>query len=500
MSWGVAMTRRLTDEQIALRLQEGRNYKRLYFELKTKYDVVVAENKELRALVVAQAATIAALQTEVSELRVELQRLKDSGTKYKFYLFKDQKKDMKEGGRRPPLRATASYVRPRPTEAEITGRQELRLEACPHCQSTVSHSVESFTTVVEDIVFAPKAVTEYTVHRHWCRRCNRLVRAALPNALPGMSLGLNTVLYVLVEHYRAKKTDEQIVESLQTYFSLQVSSGEVTAIRDMAARYFAKRYQAIVTAIRQAAVLYGDETGWYVQGQKHGQCWHLSAPEVPAVLFHLAESRAKDELQSLLGSDFQGVIVSDFYAVYDGVGSDQQKCWVHLLRDSHLAVRASPDDPERQQFHTSLTELYHRITRFRNKAHWRQWQAKWLERKLNNQLAMLGQADWRDGQCRRLAKRLRKYHHQLLACLRYPAVLPENNTAERGLRPVVVQRKITNGKRSTKGARTYEVNMTVMETLRAQVRAQGGELLTQLRDTLWQRAWTEKFGVATSGE
>jgi transposase len=489
---------KLTDQQVQQQLQEGRNYHHLYFELKAKYDTVVLENKELRALVAAQATTIAALQTEVTELRAEIQRLKDSGTKYKFYLFKDQKKDTEGGGRRPPLRAAASYVRPRPSEAEITDHQELRLETCPHCQGAVSSSVESFTTVVEDIVFTPKSVTEYTVHRHWCAHCHQLVRAALPNALPGMSLGLNTILYVLVEHYRAKKTDEQIVESLQTYFGLHVSSGEVTAIRDTAARYFAERYNQIVRAIRQAAVLYADETGWYIQGQRHGQCWHLQAPEVPAMLFHLASSRAKDELQSLLGSNFQGVIVSDFYAVYDGVGSDQQKCWVHLLRDSHLALQASPDDEERRHLHRELTELYGKITRFRAKAHWRQWQAHWLGRQLDKQLQTLSQTDWQDSQCRRLAKRLRKYHHQLLACLRYPSVLPENNTAERGLRPVVVQRKITNGSRSSKGAHTYEVNMSVMETLRAQVRAQGGELLTQLGDTLWQRAWAEKFGVVAS--
>lgn len=485
---------KLTDQQVQQQLQEGRNYRQLYSMLKTKYDTVVLENKELQTSVQAQAGTIAALQAEVKELRAELQRLKDSGTKYKFYLLKDHKQVAKGGGRRPPLRAAASYARPRPTEAEITGRQELRLKACPRCQGPVSASVESFTTVVEDIVFTPKSVTEYTVHRHWCTHCRRLVRAPLPDALPGMSLGLNTVLYVLVEHYRAKKTDEQIVSSLQTYFGLAVSSGEVTALRDTAARYFAGQYQKIVGTIQGAAVLYADETGWYVQGHRHGQCWHLSAPQVPALLFHLAASRAKDELQSLLGSTFQGVIVSDFYTVYDGVGSDQQKCWVHLLRDSHLAVRASPDNEERKYLHTMLTGLYGRITKFRAKAHWRQWRANRLERKLGRKLRALGAADWQDAACKRLAKRVRKYHRELLACLRYPSVLPENNTAERGLRPVVVQRKITNGNRSSKGARTYEVNMSVVETFRAQ----GGELLTQLRNTLWQRAWSEKFGTATS--
>jgi hypothetical protein len=36
--------------------------------------------------------------------------------------------------------------------------------------------------------------------------------------------------------------------------------------------------------------------------------------------------------------------------------------------------------------------------------------------------------------------------------------------------------------------------MSVLETMRAQ----GGELLTQLRDTLWAAAWAQQFGTATS--
>lgn len=489
------MSRSLSPEQISQKLQEGRNYKRLYFDLKVKYDAVVLENKQLRELVAAQAATIAELQDEVKQLRAEVQRLTDSGTKYRYYLFHDQRKNKPDDNRHPPSRLAASYVRPRPTPDQVTDRKELFLEACPHCQGAVSSSVESFTTTVEDIVFAPVSVTEYTVHRHWCRSCKQLVRAPLPGALPGMTLGLNTVLYVLVEHYRAKKTDEQIVDSLGQYFGLSVSSGEVSAIRHLAAGYFADKFTAIVRAIQKALVIYADETGWFVQGQRHGQCWHIAAPEVPAVLFHLADSRAKDELQSLLGDHFHGVTVSDFYTVYDGVGSQQQKCWVHLLRDSHLHARASPDNEERRFLHAELTELYQAIAAFRNRPHWNRWKAAWLERKLDKRLQKLAAADWQDSQCTRLAKRIRKYHHELLTCLRIPAVLPENNTAERGLRPVVVQRKITGGNRSPKGARTYEVNMSVIET----VRAEGGELLATLRELLWSSAWSQRFGV-TSGE
>lgn len=62
----------LSDKQIKQRLQEGRNYKRLYYELKEKYDVVVAENKQLRQdlsdLTTKYEALFEAQQARIEEL------------------------------------------------------------------------------------------------------------------------------------------------------------------------------------------------------------------------------------------------------------------------------------------------------------------------------------------------------------------------------------------------------------------------------------------------
>ena len=74
---------------------------------------------------------------------------------------------------------------------------------------------------------------------------------------------------------------------------------------------------------------------------------------------------------------------------------------------------------------------------------------------------------------------------ELLTCIRHPNVLPENNTAERGLRPVVVHRKITNGNRSDRGAKTYQVNKSVIETFRLE----GGDIVDKLRTTLYGGDW-----------
>ena len=490
------MSHPLTPAEIQQRLQEGRNYKHLYHELKDKFDALKRENQQLKAQLQERDDHIDGLKAEVKTLSEQVRKLADTKHRYRFYLFRQSKAQKNSDGtdkaRRPAKRNKASYVRAKPKPDEVTNHQDLALQACSHCHGPVSDSVETYTTYVEDIVFTPKTVTEYTVHRHWCTNCHKLVRPAIPDALPGMQLGLNTVLFVLVEHYRAKKTDEQIMESLQRYFGLAVSSGEISEIRHQAARYFKDRYQQIVTAIRSAAVIYADETGWFVQAT-HGQCWHISAPEVPAVLYKIADTRAKDELQSILGESFSGITVSDFYHAYDGVGDEQQKCWVHLLRDSHLLARGSPDSKERAYLHKRLTAIYQKIARFQDTG-WQQQAARKLERELDARLQKLATRHWQDHECVRLGKRIRKYRRELLTCVRVPGVRPENNTAERNLRPVVVQRKITHGNRSPKGARTYEVNKSVLETMRHE----GGDLLAKLKESLWQAAWGQKFGVSAA--
>ncbi len=54
----------------------------------------------------------------------------------------------------------------------------------------------------------------------------------------------------------------------------------------------------------------------------------------------------------------------------------------------------------------------------------------------------------------------------LLTCLKFEGVKPENNTAERALRSQVIMRKIFGGSRSLAGAKAHEVNTSALTTLK----------------------------------
>jgi transposase len=85
-----------------------------------------------------------------------------------------------------------------------------------------------------------------------------------------------------------------------------------------------------------------------------------------------------------------------------------------------------------------------------------------------------------DHPCRPLAWRLWHFQHELLTCLTQPGVPPDNNAAERAIRPLVVARKVSGGTRSPRGSAT-RMNLY---TLAATWTAQGRNPLSEFRHLL----------------
>ena len=81
-----------------------------------------------------------------------------------------------------------------------------------------------------------------------------------------------------------------------------------------------------------------DETGWRVGARSH---WLWTAV-TPTTVYALCAGRGFDDAQTLLGADFDGVLVRDGWAVYRGfTHGEHQSCLQHLrrrcehLRDNH---------------------------------------------------------------------------------------------------------------------------------------------------------------------
>ena len=72
------------------------------------------------------------------------------------------------------------------------------------------------------------------------------------------------------------------------------------------------------------------------------------APEVR--YFLRRGSRGSKVVEEVLGDEFDGVLVSDFYGAYNVHQGLHQRCWTHLLRDIHQLkerFRVWPNGPNR---------------------------------------------------------------------------------------------------------------------------------------------------------
>src|SRR5438105_2275565 len=124
-------------------------------------------------------------------------------------------------------------------------------------------------------------------------------------------------------------------------------------------------------------------------------------------------------IRRLLGGHFGGTLVSDFYAAYDTVNCEQQKCLTHLLRElRETAARSPPFAAGR--FHRRCKRLAKDL--LEHKGRWDELDDPTYERlahRLEQRLAELAAAHVRDRDpdARRLAQRLTKYRERLTTFL-----------------------------------------------------------------------------------
>src|SRR5262249_40455260 len=157
--------------------------------------------------------------------------------------------------------------------------------------------------------------------------------------------------------------------------------------------------------------------------------------------------RDRPLLEATVGTEYAGVLVSDFYAVYTGYNGRHQYCWAHLLRDVDAVVDQHRDDARVRGWADALHALYQRATGFAppDPAVRRQHRQAY-EAELGALCApFLGDAQApQRGLCERIVRHL----SALFVFVEDPAVPATNNAAERSLRHLVIARKISGGTRS----------------------------------------------------
>jgi transposase len=365
------------------------------------------------------------------------------------YLYKPGKKDEVKKPLGKKLGSPA-YHRPLPKEESLTQEYTYMVKQCPICKEGVGGVVDTVVKYTEDIDLKPRPqVTKHTITRHWCSHCETYVKSA--DIPPISRIGTKTLGYILYARYRLRLPMEKIQESLFDLYNFKISQGEISEKLKEAQELFGKDYETIITLIQEAKVVYADETGWRMNGEN----WYLWVfTTTKGVQYVIEDTRGKGVAERALGDKTDRVIISDGYTAYQNLPGDKQQCWVHLLRKAKLH---SPTQ------YVDLVVLYKRLLLELEKP---------LEqrnrKKFENDFLLLIKKKYGEQESHKIQERMNRHKHVLFTCLSYDGVLPENNTAERAIRPQVVMRKIFGGSRSLSGVQAHQVNTSVLETLRKQ--------------------------------
>jgi transposase len=407
----------------------------------------------------AQAKMLADRQAQLAGVSHETPAT-PSGMKPPFAKPTAPKRGRKKPGRKPGHPGSR-----RPPPARIDKREDHRAEVCPDCGGPLCRCQETRTRYTEDIPEIQPEVTEHTIHRDWCPKCQKKVEPTVTAALPGSAFGNRMLALTAWLHFLLGNTLSQIVEVLNFHLQMKVTPGGLVQMWYRLAAVLYAWYEQIQEEALNSAVLHADESGWRVDGKTH---WLWCFANNDLSYFMIDRSRGHPALAKFFIQEFGGVLVSDFWGAYNAVDCAlRQTCLVHLLRElEHVEKYKSPGE-HWPAFAKKLRRLLADAIRL-----WRRKEELPAEiyasrrgcllRRLDELIA----ADWKDRHARRLIKRLRRHRNDLFTFLDHAGVPFENNLAERAIRPAVIIRKNSYGNRSERGANVQAVLMSVFFTLK----------------------------------
>lgn len=310
-----------------------------------------------------------------------------------------------------------------------------------------------------------KTVTRYEGRKGRCPKCdNKLYEPPALSRLGHGHFGHSFRAWIVYQRIVLRLPYRIIVQATEHLFGVGLSAPSgVNFLRNLAC-YYAPTEEAILQAILKSPFIHVDETKINIQGVDH-YVWVFT--DGRHVVFRMTETREADIVREVLAG-YQGVLVSDFYPGYDSIPCSQQKCLVHLIRDINDDLWKVPFDKELETFAVEvqalLVPILVEVDRYGLKAwHLRKF-LKNVERFYDKHI--IGR-EYTSEPVRTFQKRFDRYRESLFTFLTQDGIPWENNMAERAIRQLAVQRKIS-GSFFKRVAPQYLLLLAISQTCRFQ--------------------------------
>jgi transposase/uncharacterized coiled-coil protein SlyX len=439
---------------------------------------------ELRALVESQRQLIERLEARVAELEHELGRhsgnssvppssdtLAERAAQAARRQSKREKKAQRRAGKQPG--SPGAHLGRVEDPDEVV---EHTPEVCDACGEGLDAGDDAGIECRQVFDLPPRRVhvTEHRARRRRCA-CGHTTAGVFPSEATAPACWGPEVravaAYLLVRHHLPVARVAQILSDL---VAAPVSTGWVAGISTQAAGRLDTFLAELADRLAGQDVVHVDETGARVAGVKHW--FHVVSTRW---FTHLAVHRrrghaATDDIGIL--ARFAGTLVHDRWAPYWHYNVGHALCGAHLLRDlaavSENWVQSGWADPMAALLVEAKNACDAALAKNQRHLHWRTRRriserydefladafsvcpapAPGAKRAVGERIAY------------NLAVALRDHKHEVLAFTTDLAVPFDNNQAERDLRMVKLQQKISGGFRTPTGAASFAAVRSYIET------------------------------------
>lgn len=341
---------------------------------------------------------------------------------------------------------------------------ELSLSCCSDCGGKLQ-SWDSFVYhTVEDIVLpsAKTIVTSYQKRRYYCLNCQKEMIPVHPNEVANSHFGVTTLSLILLLKQKLHLPLSAIVFLLNNIWGLKITPSGIQTQLTLAKKLCLNPYQAILKQVRGSPVKHADETTWKVLG-KLFWAWIICTKDSSYIT--IEETRGGEVADRLLANCTKtSALVSDDYPGYKHLQMLHQSCWAHLLRKVRDYAKLEGSSDEVKLLKEELNVMFLNLDQIIKQAFNKQDR----ETKYQHYLKQIDQIIKRTGlpeDARRIQTRIKNQRQNLLTALLYRDVPLTNNQAERDLRGLVIQRKISGSSQSAQGAETTAVLTSIVSTL-----------------------------------
>lgn len=458
---------------------------------------------ELKLLVSAQAATIAGLEAravEQAERIAELERRLASDS------HNSSKPPSSDGlGKKPAPKSLRQRTGRKPGRAkgDPGGRLEQvadpdsivdhRPEVCHGCGAGLAGAVSAGYRArqVFDLPEIAPEVTEHRLHQAVCG-CGHTTSAKTPEQASAATVygpGVRAAVCYLsaYQHLPAKR----LAEAMGSLFGLPMSTGTVISVLARAHEGLAGFEGKVKEHLAAAPVAHADESGVRVAGKLHWlhvMCTHL----VTFYGVHAQRGRAAMDDFAILPA-FTGTLVTDALASYTVYGNEQALCGAHVLRELIAVTEDTRRDTAWAQAvidvlleaKDAVAEALAAGQDALAPAALTDFQDRYRQAALCGIAVNPHSGTGPKPKARALAERLRERTEEYQRYMVDFAVPFDNNAAERDLRMVKAQQKISGSWRTLTGARRFARIRSYIST----VRKHGINPLTALRDLFAGRPW-----------